>query len=74
MTTPFVMKEIEHFYKVFFKWFDFNYIKSNSGKSCTLVSGNGNVSANIGNNTIISENKNKLQTIFWTKNSLSEIP
>ena len=28
-----VMKEIEHFSEVLFKWFDFNYMKINSGKS-----------------------------------------
>ena len=27
-----VIEEIEHFSEVLFKWFDFNYIKINSGK------------------------------------------
>ena len=42
-----VIKEIEHFSEVLFKWFDFNYMKTNSGKSHILFSGNDNVSVNI---------------------------
>ena len=39
-------------------------MKINSGKSHILFSGNGNVSANIDNHTIISENKNELLGII----------
>ena len=63
-TNDLVIKEIEHFSKVLFKWFDFNYMKINSGKSHTLFSGNDNVSANIDNHTIISENTNELLGII----------
>ena len=59
-TNDLVIKEIEHFSEVLFKWFDFNYMKINSGKSHILFSGNDNVSANIDNHTIIFENKNEL--------------
>ena len=58
-TNDLVIKEIEHFSEVLFKWFDFNYMKINSGKSHILFSGNDNVSANIDDHTIISENKNE---------------
>ena len=58
------IKEIEHFSKVLFKWFDFNYMKINSGKIHILFSGNDNVSTNIDNHTIISENKNELLGII----------
>ena len=50
--------------EVLFKWFDFNYTKINSGKSHTLFSGNENKSDNIGDNTILSENKNELLGII----------
>ena len=46
-------------------------MKINSGKNHILFSGNDNVSANIDNNTIISENKTELLDIildsklFW---------
>ena len=63
-TNDLVIKEIEHFSEVLFKWFDFNYMKINSGKSHILFSGNDNVSANIDNHTIISENKNELLGII----------
>ena len=63
-TNDLVLKEIEHFSEVLFKWFDFNYMKINSGKSHILFSGNDNVSANIDNHTIISENKNELLGII----------
>ena len=63
-TNDLVIKEIEHFSKVLFKWFDFHYMKINSGKSHVLSSGNDNVSANIDNHTIISENKNELLGII----------
>ena len=63
-TNDLVIKEIEHFSEVLFKWFDFNYMKINSGKSHTLFSGNDNLSANIDNHTIISENKNGLLGII----------
>ena len=60
-TNDLVIEEIEHFSEVLFKvLFDFNYMKINSGKSHILFSGNDNVSANIDNHTIISENKNEL--------------
>ena len=32
-TNDLVIKEIEHFSEVLFKWFDFNYMKIYSGKS-----------------------------------------
>ena len=57
-TNDLVLKEIEHFSEVLFKWFDFNYMKINSGKSHILFSGNDNVSANI------SESKNELLGII----------
>ena len=63
-TNDLVIKEIEHFSEVLFKWFDFNYMKINSGKSHILFSGNDNVSANIDDHTIISENKNELLGII----------
>ena len=59
-TNDLVLKEIEQFSKVLFKWFNFSYMKINSGKSHILFSGNDNVSANIDDHTIISENKNEL--------------
>ena len=59
-----VIKEIEHYSEVLFKWFDFNYMKINSGKSHKLFSGNGNVSGNTDNHSIISENKNELLGII----------
>ena len=62
-TNDLVIKEIEYF-SDFFKWFDFNYVKINSGKSHILFSGNDNVIANIDNHTIISENKNELLGII----------
>ena len=34
-TNNLVIKEIEHVSEVFFKWFDFNYMKINSGKTQT---------------------------------------
>ena len=55
-----VIKEIEHFPETFFQWFDFNYMKINSGKSHILFSGTGNVSFHIDNNAIASENKSEL--------------
>ena len=58
------IKEIEHFSEVLFKWFDFNYVEINSGKSHILFSGNDNVCANIDDNTIISENKHELLGII----------
>ena len=63
-TNDLVINEIEHFSKVLFKWFDFNYMKTKSGKSHTLFSGNDNISANIDGHTIISENKNELLCII----------
>ena len=39
-------------------------MKINSGKSHTLFSGNGNVSANIDDHTIISETKNEKKVHF----------
>ena len=70
-TNDLVIKEIEYFSEVIFKWFGFNYMKVNSGKSHILFSGNDNVSANIDNHTIISENKIELlgiildSKLFW---------
>ena len=63
-TNDLVIKEIEHFSEVLFKWFDFNCMKISSGKSHILFSGNINVSANIDNQTIITENKNELLGII----------
>ena len=63
-TNDLVIKEIEHFSEVHFNWFDFNYMKMNSGKSHILFSGNDNVSANIDNHTITSENKSELLGII----------
>ena len=59
-TNDLVIKEIEHFTDVLFKWFDFNYMKINSEKSHMLFSGNDEISATIDDHTIISENKNEL--------------
>ena len=59
-----IKEEIEHFSEVLFKLFDFNYMKINSGKIHVLFSGNDNVSANIDDHTIISENKNELLGII----------
>ena len=55
---------MEHFSEILFKWFDLNYMKINSGKDHILFSGNDNVSANIDDHTIISENKNELLCII----------
>ena len=55
---------MEYFSKVLFKWFDFNYMKINSGKSHIPFSGNDNISTNIDNHTIISENMNELLGII----------
>ena len=46
-TNDLVIKEIEHFSDVLFKWFDFNYMKIDREKNQMLFSGNYNVSANI---------------------------
>ena len=70
-TNDLVIKEIEHFSEVLFKWFDFNYMKINSGKSHILFSENDNVSANIDNHTIISEN-NLLGIILDSKFSFED--
>ena len=58
-TNDLVIKEIEHFSEVTFKWFDFSYMKINSINNIPF-SGNNNVSANIDNHTIIPENKNEV--------------
>ena len=63
-TNDLVIKEIDHFSEVLFQWFDFNYMKTNTGKIHVLSSGNDNVSANIDDNTIISENKTELLGIM----------
>ena len=63
-TNDLVIKEIEHFSEVLFKWFDFNYMKINTGKSHMLFSGNDNVSADIDDHSIISEYKNELLGII----------
>ena len=54
-THDLVTKE-KPFSEVLLKWFDFNYMKINSGKSHEIFSGNDNVSANIKDHIIISEN------------------
>ena len=59
-TKNLVIKEIEHFSEVLFKWFDSNYMKINSGKNNRLFSEIYSISANIENHTIMSENKNEL--------------
>ena len=69
-TNYLVIKEIEHFSEVLFKWFNFNYMKINTGKNHMLFSGNDNVSANIDDHTTISENKNELLGIILIQNSL----
>ena len=69
-TNYLVIKEIEHFSEVLFKWFNFNYMKINTGKNHMLFSGNDNVSANIDDHTTISENKNELLGIVLIQNSL----
>ena len=63
-TNDLIIKEIEHFSEVIFKWFDFNCMKIVSRKSHILFSGNDNVSANINDYTIISDNKNELLGIM----------
>ena len=63
-TNDLVIREIEHFSEVLFKWFYFNYMKMNSEKSHILFSGNDNVSANIDDHIIISEKKNELLGII----------
>ena len=63
-TNDLVIKEIDHFSEVLSQWFDFNYMKTNTGKIHVPSSGNDNVSANIGDNTIISENKTELLGIM----------
>ena len=63
-TNDLVTKETENFSEVLFQWFDFNYMKINSGKSHILFSRNDNVSTNIDDNTIISEKKNELLGII----------
>ena len=36
-TNDLVIKEIEHFFEILFQWFDFSYMKINSGKkSCSI--------------------------------------
>ena len=67
-TNDLVMKEIEHFSEVLFKWFDFNYMKTNSLKSHMLLSGNYSVSANIDDHNIISEEwATRYLMITWKK-------
>ena len=71
-TNDLVIKGTEHLSKVLFKWtlFNytlFNYVKINSGKSHILFSGNDNVSANINNQTIMSENNELLGIILDSK-------
>ena len=69
-TNDLVVKEVEHFSEALFKEFNFNYQKINSGKSPVLFTGNDNVSANIDDNTIISENKNELPSIILDSETL----
>ena len=63
-TNDLVIREIEYFSEFHFKWFNFNYMKINSGKIHVLLSGNDNMSANIDDHAIISENKNELLGII----------
>ena len=63
-TNKVVIKEIEHFSEVLFKWFDFSYMEINSGKIHILFTGNDNASTKIDNHTIISENKKELLGII----------
>ena len=63
-TNDLEIKQIEHLSKVLFHWFDLNYMKIISGKCHIQFSGNDNVSVNINNKTIISENKNELLGII----------
>ena len=58
-TNDLTIKKIEHFFEVLFQWLDFNYMKINTEKSHILFSRNDNLSGNIDDNTIISENKNE---------------
>ena len=67
-TNDLVIKELEHLSKVPFKWFDSNYMKTNSGKSHILFSGNDKASTNIDDNIILSENKNELLGINLDSN------
>lgn len=58
--TPYSVNKTKYFLKkrnqaILFQWFGFNQLKVNSGKSQI---GNDNVSVNIDDNTITSENKN----------------
>ena len=71
-TNYLVVKEIEHFSEILFKWFDFNYMEISTGKSHILFSGNDNVSADIGDHTIISENKNELLRLILDSKLSSE--
>ena len=72
-TKNLVIKEIEHFSEVLFKWFDFNYMKINSGKNNRLFSEIYSVSANIENHTMMSKNKNELLgTILNSKLSFED--
>ena len=63
-TNDLVIEEIEHFSEVLFNWFDFNYMKINSGKSHILFWSNYTVSANIDDHAIVSDNKNELLGII----------
>ena len=64
-----VLKETKYFSEFIFQWFDFNYMKISSEKGHIFFSGN--INANIGNDIIISENKNNvLGAILESKLSL----
>ena len=59
-TNDLAIKEIEHFSEVIFIWFDFNYMKINSGKLLFLRNDKCKC---YDDHTTISENKNELLSI-----------
>ena len=58
-----IIKQIKHFSKFLFQWFDFKYMKINSGKSPIFFSGNNILTVHIDNNAITSKSKNELLRI-----------
>ena len=72
-TNDLAIKEVDYFSEVLFQWFDFNYMKMNSGKGHILFPVNDIASANIEDNTIISKNKTGLLgIIFDSKRSFED--
>ena len=63
-TNDLVIKEVKHFSEVLFKWFDFQYLETKSGRCHRIFSGNDNLSTNIDDHIITSENKNELLGIM----------